>query len=68
MGGTTEERVIGKDEYLFLSLSITSLSVPHQKAFFFLSRWRQLKSLPLSCLLKVTFYLWPSTLARQQLP
>ena len=34
MGGTTELKVIGKYEELFLSLYITSLSVPHPQAFF----------------------------------
>ena len=42
MDGTKEVKVIGKYEYLFLSLYITSLSVPHNQNFLFLSQWWQL--------------------------
>ena len=34
MGGIKEVKFIGKDEELLLSLSITSLSVPHRQVFF----------------------------------
>ena len=36
MGGTTEGKAIGKDEYLFLSLYITSIYVPRRQVFLFL--------------------------------
>ena len=45
-GGNTEGIVIGKYEYLFLSLSITSLSVPHRKELLLLSWWWQLRYIP----------------------
>ena len=64
MGGTTKWKVTGKYKE-FLSLSITSLPVPHRQGFFTMAKFRLLL---LKCLPNVTVYLWPSCLEQQQLP
>ena len=68
LGGTIEGKVIGKDEDLFLSLSITSLFAIHRQVLLLLLRYWKLLSLPFICLLKVEWSLWISSMEQQQPP